>query len=473
VRTETASQALHRLTSYSTQADWDNPIDETADPRLLQRFVALDLDRVPWPYKRYSEKLARRELPVELPLATDCDGTLDLAQLARLLHLSAGVVRFGEWEHGVGGRILFRASGSAGGRYPLELYVAVPESSALPAGVHWYDPEAHELVQVGPPPVSETVSIVVTGIPWRTGWKYRERGFRHIYWDAGAMLAQLLALAESAGLDPRLLTRFPDEVLDDVVGADGVHEFSLAVVSFGAANPAVAPGGHAHSGAVDRAPIEFPLVTVTQDGGRQDTWGEAWRLGELDVPTRGLTLDELVLRRSSQRLMDRTRGLSQHVLTSSMEFAMRGIDIPHWVAVHNVEGMTPGLYRWPDLETPLRAGDLRDELYRVGCDQGLPRDAAFVVVSATGVSELDDRDYREAQLAAGIVEGRLHLAAYAHGAGASGMTFVDADIPSLLGEELDGLLLTCVGVPEYKSKPGGPPRSPTRIRPVRTRVDDG
>ena len=29
--------------------------------------------------------------------------------------------------------------------------------------------------------------LVLTGIPWRTTWKYGERGYRHLFWDAGAM----------------------------------------------------------------------------------------------------------------------------------------------------------------------------------------------------------------------------------------------------------------------------------------------
>jgi hypothetical protein len=86
------------------------------------------------------------------------------------------------------------------------------------------------------------------------------------------------------------------------------------------------------------------------------------------------------------------------------------------------------------------------------------------VVSATDVASLDDRSYREAQLAAGIVEGRLHLAAYALGASATGMTFLDTEIPALVGEPLDGLLLTCVGVPDYRSKAGGLPGAPSSVR---------
>lgn len=104
-------------------------------------------------------------------------------------------------------------------------------------------------------------------------------------------------------------------------------------------------------------------------------------------------------------------------------------------------------------------------------DQAVARDAAFVVIAAADVGALDDREYHEAQLAAGLVEGRLHLLAYSLGASASGMTFVDSKVPALLGEPLDALLFTCIGVPEYASAPGGLPGAPTAIRTVTPRND--
>jgi hypothetical protein len=477
---ETLTQALHRLTSYEPGREWTEPI---ADPRIVQELEVNDLDRIPWPYKRYEQDLPRRALPVELPStkapalsvlagsSRPAEVEPDLAQLARLLFLSAGVVRTADRD---GRRILFRASGSAGARFPLELYVAVPQGSALPAGVHWYHPERHALLEVGPPPAGDAAAIIVTGVPWRTGWRYRERGYRHVYWDAGTMLAQLLALASSAGIEARLVTRFPDAIVESLVGADGTHEFAVAVVPLGSAGPHLEPSSEAVNGVVDSAPLEFPLVTAAQRAGRRETWGEPWPRGDpTEAPEVGPTVEEVVLRRSSQRRMDPTRGLPRSLLTTSIAAAMRGIDVPHWVVVHDVEGMTPGIYRWPELTTPVRTGALRDELYRVALDQGLPRDAAFVVVAATRTADLDDRGYREAQLAAGLVEGRLHLAAYAQGAGASGMTFLDSAIPALLGEPLDGLLFTCVGVPDNTSKPGGLPGSPTVFRPVMPRLDDG
>ena len=155
-----------------------------------------------------------------------------------------------------------------------------------------------------------------------------------------------------------------------------------------------------------------------------------------------------------------------------MRAALRGIDIPHWVAVHGVEGVIPGVYRWPDLDRPVRTGPLRQQLARTCLDQGLGGDAAYVVMAAHRPEGLDDRGYRDAQLAAGIVEGRLHLAAYALGIAASGMTFADAVVPALLGEpeETMTLLFTCVGVPAYRSRRGGGPGEPTTFRPVTPRI---
>ena len=85
------------------------------------------------------------------------------------------------------------------------------------------------------------------------------------------------------------------------------------------------------------------------------------------------------------------------------------------------------------------------------------------MIGALDLAGVTDRGYREAQLAAGIVEGRLHLAAYALGIGASGMTFLDTEIEPLLGAPLAGLLITCVGVPTYRSTDGGRPRQPIEV----------
>jgi hypothetical protein len=479
---ETASQTLHRLTSYGPfdaehpDSIWAPPVE---DPRVVADLIVNDTDRLPWFYKRYDEDLPTVPLPRELPATTASTvdvlaGTadiapaeLDLAQLSRVLHLSAGVVRtmvrpYATW--------LFRAAGSAGGRFPLELYVAVPEGNDLEPGVHWYQPEAHALVQVGPPPTGGVPTVVVTGIPWRTGWRYRERGYRHVYWDAGTMLSQLLAVATSAGIEPALFTRFPDAAVASLVGADGVHEWPVAVVALGGDTPAIDATGPAVAGRVDEAPVEFPLETAAQRAGDMDVLGDPWeRPDPVETPIQdGPAIDAVVLSRGSSRLLDPAKSVSNEMFRTSMLAATRGVDVSHTVAVHAVDGMPPGIYRWPEL-VPRREGDVRDELYRLAFEQELARDAAFVTIGTADVGALDDRSYRETQLGAGVVEGRLHLLAYALGAAASGMTFADSELEGVVGQQVDGLLLTCVGVQEYASAAGGAPGEPTRVRSVTPR----
>jgi len=234
------------------------------------------------------------------------------------------------------------------------------------------------------------------------------------------------------------------------------------------APPSLAGQGPASVGEVDAAPGEFPLVTAAQRAGEGGRLGRPWDRGRpVDVPLLpGAPVESVIAARGSQRRMDASRGLAQDLLRTCMGVALRGIGLPHWVVVHDVAGLAPGVYRWPGLAAPVRAGALREELYRVCLDQSLARDAAFVVIAAADVGGLGDPEYREAHLAAGLAEGRLHLAAYALGAGASGMTFVDSEVPALLGEPLDGLLFTCVGVPQYPNVAAGPPGVPSRVRRV-------
>jgi len=127
--------------------------------------------------------------------------------------------------------------------------------------------------------------------------------------------------------------------------------------------------------------------------------------------------------------------------------------------VHGVEDVEPGLDRWPGRQQ-LLSGDLRTMTMWVCWDADLARDAAFVVLGATDLATIGDRD---ALLAAGIVEGRLHIAAYALGIGASVMTFLNTEIEPLLGEPLAGLLFTCVGVPTYRNRSGGRPGAPVTV----------
>src|SRR3954452_13454580 len=123
------ARLYHRLTSYSPEREFTDPID---DPRIVQGFVQNDYATVPPFCKAYPDGLARVELPREwehgaaatVALAgQEHARPLSVERLARLLFLSSGVVRT---SHRRGRTWLFRPAGSAGGRFPLELYISRP-----------------------------------------------------------------------------------------------------------------------------------------------------------------------------------------------------------------------------------------------------------------------------------------------------------------------------------------------------------
>jgi SagB-type dehydrogenase family enzyme len=184
-----------------------------------------DIAKRPPPFKDYGD--AER-----LPLGASVAGPL--------LHAGAGIVRSQERrDYGGVATMHWRAYSSAGGLFPVEAYVAASD------GLYSFDPLTPGLVRLGDGDARAGVSaavdadahafLVLTGIHARTGWKYMERGYRHVWWDAGTMLANLLALAAAQGLEPRLHMGFVDGELNDLLGVDGRSEYALAVVSLGSA----------------------------------------------------------------------------------------------------------------------------------------------------------------------------------------------------------------------------------------------
>tara|TARA_B100001146_G_C16017094_1_gene363439 strand:- start:40 stop:429 length:390 start_codon:yes stop_codon:yes gene_type:complete len=80
----------------------------------------------------------------------------------------------------------------------------------------------------------------------------------------------------------------------------------------------------------------------------------------------------------------------------------------------------------------MREDNLREEAGHLCFEQALGADAsavAFIMADLGRILErFGNRGYRAAQLEAGIVGGKLYLAAYSLGLGASGITFYDDEV---------------------------------------------
>ena len=137
---------------------------------------------------------------------------------------------------------------SAGGLYPLELYVVATRVDGLAAGVHHYDPFAHRLetLDVADPvarlsrglvdpdlAACAAATLVVTAVFPRTRFKYGQRGHRFALLEAGHLVQNLLLAATALGIAALPYGGFYDRSLDALVGADGLDECTVYVVFLG------------------------------------------------------------------------------------------------------------------------------------------------------------------------------------------------------------------------------------------------
>jgi SagB-type dehydrogenase family enzyme len=484
------------------------PLDAANRPATFKRYPDRPIVTLPTNFMSSGEAaaavLSGRVHREPLPLDADL--------LARLLFFTGGVTRVSEPRAG-SGPTWFRAAMSAGNLHPIEIYAVCAGLGDVPAGVHHFAPLEVGLTMLregdhrgrlaaatGAPEVAAApCTLVLTGVPFRTAWKYGERGYRHLFWDAGSMLGNLLALAEAFGLLAHVYVGFVDHVVADLVGVDGVEELPLAVVTIGHLHdhaPPVADGEPvAHldlaTTPVAPRPIRFPLIQEAHDDGNLADGDAvaAWRaaaasLGlptpdEVDVPAEAGTeqLEGVILQRGSTRLMRRDR-VPVELLTWGIAVAARPVPgdlaaeghtlVQHFLAVHAVEGVEPGAYRWrAGLLEQRRMGEYRDETALLCLDQPLGGDAAFTAFHAADLdgllTTLGSRGYRAAQLEAGIAAERLALAAFTLGEGATGLTFYDELVSQFFGTLTQCLLVTAVGVPAYRNRAGGRPGAPTRL----------
>jgi SagB-type dehydrogenase family enzyme len=127
--------------------------------------------------------------------------------------------------------------------------------------------------------------------------------------------------------------------------------------------------------------------------------------------------------------------------------------------VNAIDGLQSGTYVLHQEKQALellRAGHVRYEAGHLALDQELGMDAAvniyFLVNLEPVLARFGNRGYRVAQLEAAIIAGKLYLAAYALGLGATGLTFFDDEVMEFFSPHAAGksvMFLVALGHP-YK-----------------------
>ena len=142
--------------------------------------------------------------------------------------------------------------------------------------------------------------------------------------------------------------------------------------------------------------------------------------------------------------------------------------LEHLVAVHAVDGLTPGAYRCSQGDFQLLRAGVEQRRTRSLClGQDLGGDSAATVFHCARLEPilqaLGGRGYRAAQLEGGVAAERLQLAAFTLGVGATGLTFLDDDVSAFFGTRAAPMLAVAVGVPAYRARPGMRPAQLPRV----------
>lgn len=150
------------------------------------------------------------------------DSPLTLANVSQLLWAAQGITD----PRG------FRTAPSAGGLYPLELYLVVGNVENLPVGVYKYKPDAHELLKLIEDDVREllakasgqiwvkegAVNIVVAAVYERTTQKYGEIGIRYVHMEAGHAAQNIYLQAVALDLGAVAVGGFLGDSVKSIMG---------------------------------------------------------------------------------------------------------------------------------------------------------------------------------------------------------------------------------------------------------------
>jgi SagB-type dehydrogenase family enzyme len=482
-----AAWKYHDATKHSYASIRSNPhfLDWENQPSPFKIYAALE--PIPLPREvRQTGVAALSAIAERIPAQTSA--VPDLEALAQILYLTAGITRqrtFGR------GEIYFRAAACTGALYEVELYVVCGDLRRLEAGVYHFSPAEFALRRLragdyrgvlgdatsGEPAILHApVTIACTCTYWRNAWKYQARTYRHFGWDNGTLLANLLAVAAALGMPAEVVCGFADEDVNRLLGVDSEREVAFSLVALGHSShlprpvPAAITELHLETVPPSRREIDYPAMRemhATSSLRSQDEVA-AWRGNtpktEFPPPTGPIVplqlfsdaemardpIEQVILRRGSTRQFAQVP-ISLAQLSTTLDRATRGIPadflssqglVPQgtqlndlYLIVNAVEGLDSGAYVYHREQRALellKAGTFRAEAGYLGLEQQLPADAAvdvFLLADLQPILErFGNRGYRTAQLEAGILSGKLYLAAYAERLGATGLTFYDDDV---------------------------------------------
>ena len=481
-----AAWIYHNGTKHSYQSIRANPHYLDFDNQPVPFKIYTELEPIQLPAHLSSSGMSSLAAISAVTARRDSRASPTKQTMAEILFLCAGITRRRKYP---GGEMLFRAAACTGALYHIDLYLVCAELQDITAGVYHFSPHDFALrrlrqgdfrgvltrASAAEPSVVEAPAVLLCASTfWRNAWKYRARAYRHCYWDNGTMIANLLAAATARALPAKVVLGFVDGAISELLGLDPKREAPLSLVSLGcgAAQPVLSltplEPVVSQTEPLSKTEVDYPAIWAMHEASSLESADEVvqWHaesdnlngvhddrstngrrvflqpLSDDDILTD--TIEDVIVRRGSTRQFAR-ESISFGQLSVLLGRATRGISADFlsandslnqlYLIVHAVDDLAAGAYVYRrDLHALelLKEGDFRRQAGDLGLGQDIPADCSVNVYFLADLNRVLDRfgnrGYRAAQLEASISGGKLYLAAYAQGLGASGLTFFDDDV---------------------------------------------
>jgi SagB-type dehydrogenase family enzyme len=224
-----------------------NPYSPEESPQATAAFKEMvDLPEVKLP----AALVVRQELSETIRARLSCRrfacAEVSLQALATLLYWSYGKLSI---DHPNGIEMVVRPVPSGGGLYPLELYILVQRVNGLAPGVYHYNVLSHLLERLdegalppgllsglfmSQPCVAQSAfQLVISAVFARSLWKYRDRGYRYLLFEAGHAAQNCNLVAAALGLGSLNLGGFSDADLAALLRLEIEEEAPLYAVALG------------------------------------------------------------------------------------------------------------------------------------------------------------------------------------------------------------------------------------------------
>jgi len=426
--------------------------------------------------------------------------------IAGFLELSLGL---SAWKAVSGSQWSLRVNPSSGNLHPTEAHLILPPMKPLKSGVYHYNALGHVLEKRAGIPSELWQGIVshfgaagfligISSIFWRESWKYGERAYRYCNHDAGHALACVSFSANLWGWKVSYLGGLADETIGLVLGFDQTrfrkleqeHADFLCFVHPHKSNPIPRGLPDQITGQfanlrfigepemLSQECINWESIYKTADLTKKpssekitcDLGNQKWATNE----TSSLSASEIIRKRRSATSFEPNGSITKNRFLSMLDKTLPRMNTAPFDAglmepsthlllfVHNVVGLTPGLYfflrakndldevkrlarsdfRWEPVETNvplylLSEDDYRQQAMMVSCHQDIAGSSAFAMGMIAKFKEIVATRpylYRHLFWETGMIGQVLYLEAEAHGVRGTGIgCFFDDAVHEIMG----------------------------------------